>query len=315
MLKTLPADSVQCCVTSPPYFNQRDYGHEMQIGLERDPQEFIGKLVDVFSEVRRVLRPDGTCWVNIGDSYAAGGRGGGGSYMNDRGDSSWQGKADLNGWRKPPEGLKPKDLLGIPWMLAFALRADGWYLRSDVIWHKPTVMPESVKDRPTKAHEHVFLLSKSPRYYYDWEAISEPTLKTSSERLQRGVSADHKNLEVPGRTTHSIHKSRSKGEGYQCPDRKNKRDVWTIAFEPSGEEHYAAFPSALPELCILAGSRQDDPILDPFCGSGTTGIAAAKLLRNFIGIELNPKYVEISRRRLSAAVPLFNDVLINDKTK
>lgn len=253
VLRTLPSESVQCVVTSPPYWGLRDYHIGGQIGLEETLPEFISHLVDVFSEVRRVLKSDGTCWLNIGDGYTSGNRG-------------WRAPDKKNPARamsvRPdtPEGLKPKDLLGVPWRLAFALQADGWYLRSDIIWNKPNAMPESVKDRPTRSHEYIFLLSKSEDYYYDFESLKEDN-----------------------------------GNGH-----RNRRTVWNVNTEPFAGAHFATFPPALIAPCILGGSREGDYVLDPFFGSGTVGVVCAIHNRRYVGIELHPNYVRMAARRIAA---------------
>lgn len=241
-LRTLPAESIHCVVTSPPYWCLRDYHAEGQIGLEQSPEDYVSRLVAVFGEVRRVLRSDGTLWLNLGDSYVAGGKGGGGSFMVERRDGAWQHRSEVNGWRSAPEGYKAKDLVGIPWMVAFALRADGWYLRSEIIWHKPNPMPESVTDRPTKAHEHVFLLSKSPRYFYDAEAVREPAEwarwgQQTCKKEYRGIAPINMG---------SLEERREQG--------RNKRDVWTVATAPFDGAHFAVFPPKLVEPMILAGT-------------------------------------------------------------
>lgn len=300
-LATLPDASVQCCVTSPPYWGLRDYGHDGQIGLEETPDAFVARLVDVFREVRRVLRADGTAWVNMGDSYAAGGMSNPSGASTLRGGKD-RGASDYAIARAVPVGLKPKDLVGVPWLLAFALRADGWYLRQDIIWHKPNPMPESVRDRCTKSHEHVFLLSKSARYYYDADAISEPATMESQERRDRA------DLRLKPGWSDAYHGNPPKGlaEMKRSEDgTRNKRDVWTISTKPSGLEHFAAFPPELPETCIRAGSKIGDTILDPFSGTGTTGIVAVGLNRRYVGCELNPKYAEMSLTRYREARGLF----------
>jgi DNA modification methylase len=294
-LKTLEPESVQMACTSPPYFGLRDYGVDGQIGLEKTPAEYVDQLVAVFREVRRVLRDDGTVWLNLGDSYAgswgAQGRADDGTKAGRSVVSASQIDAHprfdrLTGTRGLGGGIKPKDLFGIPWRVAFALQSDGWYLRQDIIWHKPNPMPESVKDRCTKAHEYIFLLSKSERYFYDADAIAE----------------ESKGRELFGN-------SRSKGYCEQRQDNerrdmtptteRNRRSVWTITSEPYPEAHFATFPTELPRLCILAGSKTGDTILDPFNGSGTTGQVALELGRHYVGCELNPKYVELTHKRLS----------------
>jgi len=275
----------QTCITSPPYFGLRDYGHPGQIGLEPSPAEFVAHLVEVFREVRRVLRDDGTLWLNLGDSYAGSGKGGGGSFESER-----------RGWSKRNDGalhdLKHKDLIGIPWRVAFALQADGWYLRQDIIWHKPNPMPESVRDRCTKAHEYIFLLSKSERYYFDSEAIKVPA-KTSSEGNRFGGSK-YGDSDDPKHAT----KSGNVSKEY---DKANKRSVWTVPTKPYKGSHFATFPPDLIEPCILAGSRPGDIVLDPFMGSGTTAQVALQHGRQYLGCELNPKYTELQNERIGNA--------------
>lgn len=275
-LKKLEPESVHCCVTSPPYWGLRDYGIEGQIGLEKTPEEYIAKLVEVFREVWRVLKRNGTLWLNLGDCYAGNGL--------------------------VSVGLKSKDLIGIPWRMAFALRADGWYLRSDIIWAKPNPVPESVKDRPTRAHEYIFLLTKSECYYYNAEAIAEPLAKSSIERYKRAVKC--KERFDPTRHKHA--------EGVQAPMEiltrsaagvvargwRNKRSVWTVPTASFDGAHYATFPEELIEPCILAGCPPSGTVLDPFAGSGTTLAVAERLGRHSIGIELNPDYVKIIRQRM-----------------
>jgi DNA modification methylase len=253
VLKTLPDCSVNCCITSPPYYGLRDYGVDGQIGLEETPEEYVQKLVAVFREVRRVLKDDGTLWLNLGDTYAA-------SRSYQVTDNKHKDVGNKIGHSVPP-GLKQKDLIGIPWMVAFALRADGWYLRQDIIWHKPNPMPESVKDRCTKAHEYVFLLSKKQRYYFDADAIAEDT--------------------VCGNSGCKLH-----------TEKRNKRSVWTVNTAPCKEAHFATFPKKLIEPMILAGCPKGGVVLDPFIGSGTTGMVSVSLQRKYIGIELNKKYCE-----------------------
>ncbi|MBI3943829.1 MAG: site-specific DNA-methyltransferase [Chloroflexi bacterium] len=253
ILNRLPPASVQCVVTSPPYWGMRDNQIAGQIGLEPTLPQFINHLVAIFSEVKRVLRDDGVLWLNVADVYTSGNRG-------------WRAPDKKNPARamtvRPdtPEGLKPKDLVGVPWKLAFALQEDGWYLRSDIVWHKPNVIPESVKDRPTRSHEYIFLLTKSKKYYYDYEAIMEGTGST----------------------------------------RRNRRSVWSINTQPFPEAHFATFPPELIEPCILAGSKPGDYVLDPFFGAGTVGVVCLKHGRNYVGIELNPDYIKIATSRLEA---------------
>lgn len=254
-IRLLPSNSIQCVVTSPPYWGLRDYGIDGQIGLEVTLPQFINHLVAIFNEIKRVLRDDGTLWVNIGDGYTSGNRG---YRATDK-----KNPARAMAVRPDtPEGMKPKDLQGIPWRLAFALQDDGWYLRSDIVWHKPNAMPESVKDRPTRAHEYLFMLTKSERYFYDYEAVKEPGLNGKL---------------------------------------RNRRSVWDVNTQPFAEAHFATFPSRLIEPCILASTKPRDYVLDPFFGSGTVGIVCAEHQRSYVGIELNPEYVTISAKRLNAA--------------
>lgn len=266
-LKQIPSETVDTCVTSPPYYGLRDYGADGQIGLEKTPDEYIDRLVDVFHEVKRTLKKDGTLWIVISDSYAGSGKG--------------------------AAGIKAKDLIGIPWMLAFALRADGWYLRSDIIWHKPNVMPESVKDRCTRTYEHVFMLAKSRRYYYDADAVLVPAhYDGRTETLNKG-SSKYADRIVPGKTPQSQHTAGKPHQRWRFKDGKavkNRRDLWTVNTKPYKGAHFATFPPELIEPCILAGSRAGGTVLDPFLGSGTTAEVAHRLGRECIGIELNPDY-------------------------
>lgn len=337
-LKTLPDQSVNTCVTSPPYYGLRDYGTgkwvggdancphkrlshwsnrtstghnreelrgmvssgiyksvcplcgavrvDNQIGLEETPEEYINRLVDVFREVHRVLCDDGSLWVNIGDSYASTvstNR----NFINDGGRG---GNNELISNRVLPNDIKAKDLLGIPWMLAFALRKDGWYLRQDIIWHKPNPMPESVKDRCTKSHEYIFLLTKNSKYYFDNDAIQEHAVNTGKGEPKFGGNKY-------GDSDSSFYQYYS-GNKYVSNGRRNKRDVWSVSVASSKDAHFAVFPKALVEPCILAGCPEGGTVLDPFSGSGTTGIVAVSNNRNYIGIELNPEYIDIARTRL-----------------
>jgi len=363
-LKQLPDNSINCCVTSPPYWGLRDYGVEGQFGLESTPEEYVAKMVEVFREVKRVLRDDGTLWLNLGDSYANANPGSGGQCkLSGAGRNMTE--ARYTNIKRDVSSLKPKDLVGIPWRVAFALQADGWYLRSDIIWHKPNAMPESVTDRCTKAHEYIFLLSKSQHYYYDHEAIKEPaaydgrkdTFLKGSPKYEKGV--------VPGQVEHPMaakgHERWKKNERGEYV--RNKRSVWTIPTKPFKEAHFAVFPPDLIEPCILAGTSpraceicgapwervvEREPmeikrsgrgvalgnygktaasgtmtkpatsvttgwrptctcqnegkgrciVLDPFMGSGTTGMVAAMHQRNFIGFELNPEYCKMAEKRI-----------------
>ena len=302
-LKTLPDCSVQCCVTSPPYYGLRDYGVEGQIGLEETPEAYVAKLVAVFREVKRMLKDDGTLWVNIGDSYSGSGKGQWNGGANDPKNNKTRGmKLDAG---DIPAGTKPKDLIGIPWMVAFALRADGWWLRSDIIWAKPNPMPESVTDRCTKSHEYIFLLAKSARYYYDADAIMEDSVdeESYSGRRFRGPKTIFlKNGYAPKMNAQTFDKGGPEITG-KVYGKRNKRDVWTVTTKPYKEAHFATFPPDLIEPCILAGSRLGDTILDPFNGSGTTGEVAIKHGRNYIGIELNPDYIELTNKRLAQVQP------------
>ena len=307
VLATLPDNSVHCCVTSPPYFGLRDYGHPDQIGLEDSPDAYVTKMVSVFREVRRVLRDDGTCWINIGDSYANGGR-----KTRDQDDKLEHRGMDCR--PDDPAGIKPKDLIGIPWLLAFALRADGWYLRQDIIWAKLNPMPESVTDRCTKAHEYVFLLTKSPRYFWDVTAMQEAGIKGAAGSLfYAGKTADHQlgrastkprkqnstnDSFVPGASEHSgLHRIGSDRE----PETRNRRSVWSIASQPYDGAHFAVMPKKLVEPCILAGCPVGGTVLDPFNGAATVGIVALEHGRQYLGIELNPEYVGLSVGRLTDA--------------
>jgi DNA modification methylase len=286
LLKQMAADGVrvQTCVTSPPYFGLRDYGVEGQIGLEPTPVEYVERMVDVFRAVRDVLAADGTVWVNLGDSYTGNGGQSPQSGPLFKGRRRQRENICLH-LRGKGEGFKPKDLMGIPWRVALALQADGWYLRSDIIWHKPNPMPESVTDRPTKAHEYLFLLSKSEHYYYDADAIREPDSGQDHPRNVLDLREPTGGLMSPHRGIHRAEGRNGKG--------RNKRSVWTIAPRPFRGAHFAVFPPALVEPCVLAGSRPSDTVLDPFMGSGTTAQVATRFGRNFIGCEINPKYVDL----------------------
>jgi DNA modification methylase len=301
LLKDVPANFAQCCVTSPPYWGLRDYGVIGQLGREKSPDEYVANIVAVFREVRRVLATTGTLWLNLGDSYTSGGRS---SRATDR-----KNPVREDNYRAPtPGGLKAKDLIGIPWMVAFALRADGWYLRSDIIWHKPNVMPESVTDRPTKAHEYLFLLSKSERYYYDSEAVREGAVgKTVHDLTDQGYSPpgqtpsceNRKALHEP---TYSRHRSSVPGDQdlrSVIDGKRNRRSVWTVPTAPFKGAHFATFPTALIEPCILAGSKSGDTVLDPFTGSGTTCALSKKLGRHYLGMELNANYAQLFNKRIS----------------
>lgn len=287
--------SVQCCVTSPPYWGLRDYGMAGQLGLEKTPEEYVASMLEVFREVKRVLRDDGTLWLVCGDSYSSGART---STSNHNGTG---GACIEEGLSRPPvcDSLKPKDLVGIPWMLAFALRADGWYLRSDIIWSKPNPMPESVTDRPTKAHEYIFLLSKSERYFYNGEAIAEKSFSEGRPMGFTSVQSDAIGREPTGN---------QKPENYYKPrsETRNKRTVWEVATNPFPEAHFATFPEELIKPCILAGCPAGGTVLDPFMGSGTTALVARNLQCHAVGLELNAAYIKIAANRLSQEVLDFS---------
>ena len=283
----------QMCVTSPPYFGLRDYGHEGQIGLEQTPEQYITAMVEVFRCVKDVLADDGTLWLNIGDSYVGSANNGGIASKTMQGTQAATGK---NLPTKRGEGLKPKDLIGIPWMLAFALRADGWYLRQDIIWHKPNPMPESVRDRCTKAHEYIFLLSKSDRYFFDSEAMRENSVDPvgSAKRYKAPFFVGDKH-EAGG---YSANGAKHTGGMKEFDGKRNRRSVWTVNTKPYKGAHFATFPTALIEPCILAGSRPDDIVLDPFMGSGTTAAVALQHGRQYLGCELNENYKPLQDERI-----------------
>lgn len=329
-LKKLPEESVNCCITSPPYWNLRDYNIEKskwppitysmhglsidipqwegQLGLEPDPKMFIGHLIYIFRYIKKILSKDGTLWINIGDSYA---RNGGSKNSNDGFNKKHRKRNN-----KSPNGIKPKDLIGIPWMLAFALRDDGWFLRQDIIWHKPNPMPESVKDRCTKAHEYIFLLSKSKEYYFDQESIKEPASNNTHARVSR-VKLHHKSY--PDAKKNGINARKSEGiksgmiknnESFNkalinVVEKRNKRSVWTILPEKSSEKHFSMFPQKLIAPCIQAGCPENGIVLDPFMGTGTTAITAKKINRNYIGFEMNKLSIEIADRRMNNEFGLF----------
>lgn len=311
-LRHLPPESVHTCVTSPPYYNLRDYGAAGQVGNEASVEEYLQSLVSVFREVRRVLRADGTMWVNMGDSYAT--RSGSQPPTNTRNSCGHTAK-------HTPRGYKYKDLIGVPWQLAFALRADGWYLRQDIIWNKSNCMPESVRDRCTKSHEYIFLLSKSERYFFDAAAISEPIAGASTKRYIQNIEKQSGSFKQPNRDgrpmkaalprfggekcgTDQTKETRTKsGKTYVPTPRRNKRDVWTVGTSGFRGAHFAVFPEKLIEPCILAGSPLGGTVLDPFAGSGTTGVVAKRLRRDFIGCEINPDYAQMAADRIAAATP------------
>lgn len=297
-IETLAHDSVQCLVTSPPYWGLRDYGMAGQFGHEDTSDGYVASLVELFGQARRCLRTDGTLWLNLGDGYNAYNGGAGPGSKLSKGAQTTQRPQVATGFGLKDKTRKPKDLLALPWRVALALQADGWFLRADIIWSKPNPMPESVQDRPTKAHEYLFLLSKNERYYYDADAIAELAAYPDG-------NGNVEPYEIPGQragenanTADSLHKIGPR------PTR-NARSVWTIPVASYAEAHFATFPIELPERCIKAGSKLGDLIVDIFCGSGTTGEAAIRNGRSFVGFEINPAYAELSRRRLGSAAPLF----------
>lgn len=324
-LKSLPDNSIHCCVTSPPYYGLRDYGNDSQIGLEKTPEEYIQKLVDVFREVNRVLTKDGTLWLNIGDSYAGSMKGAAGypdNAMNYKQGTNREtlGKATLV---KQCTGCKSKDLIGIPWMLAFSLRSDGWYLRQDIIWSKPNPMPESVRDRCTKSHEYIFLLSKSRLYYFDADAIKVPARESTMRRIRQDVDNQvgssrtlkaNRNMKavIGGRKRNFSDMTEddpmyraSTNREYEYTDKANKRSVWVVSTSAFHDAHFAVFPPALIVDCIKAGCPEDGVVLDPFMGSGTTAIVSRKLNRNYIGFEINKDYVRLAENRMKKELGIF----------
>lgn len=320
VIRTLPDKQFHTCVTSPPYFGLRDYGHDDQMGLEETPEKYVAAMVELFREVRRVLRDDGTVWLNLGDSYAGGGRGGNGDNITGRGKNASQCSHFV------PADLKPKDLMGIPWRVAFALQSDGWCLRQDIIWAKPNPMPESVRDRCTKAHEYIFLLSKSPKYYYDHEAIKEPAsyLQPNSpesiksphgQGFTRRAKGNRKTFRGGGKYTDNqsfdnTMKVENDSVGNEPNESltRNKRSVWTVSTKPFSEAHFATFPPELIEPCILAGCPEGGEVLDPFGGAGTTGLVSQQNRRNCTLIEVNPDYVKLAEKRIKGDNPLFSEV-------
>lgn len=320
-MKLLPDQCINTCVTSPPYWGLRDYGVAGQLGLEPTPVEYVSKMVAGFRELRRILRDDGTLWLNLGDSYAGSCKG----FADDPKRKSFSNRnyGKLPGYYPVPKDLKPKDLVGIPWRVALALQADGWYLRSDIIWSKPNPMPESVTDRPTKAHEYIFLMCKSERYYYDHEAVREPSNPKSNLNWERNsASAD---LIIPGQAVAQHRRNRAKVPGgwdtksgshsnihrqgrtsaeyceTEVSEGRNKRTVWTVATRPFPEAHFATFPPELIKPCILAGCPEGGTVYDPFMGAYTTAVTAFELRRNYLGSELNPDYIAIGEKRVYEA--------------
>jgi DNA modification methylase len=301
-LKDMPDESVHCCVTSPPYYGLRDYGIKGQVGREATPEQYIAKLAEIFMEVYRVLKTDGTCWLNISDTYCGtGSKGGLTDPKNPEGRNGQKVSIAQN-----VAGCKHKDLIGIPWMLAFALRDRGWYLRNDIIWQKGNAMPESVKDRLTRSYEHIFLLAKSQKYFYDAAAIAEPIAEDTARRYMGGRGGSHKySGEVPGQAgVQSFNRPRKAGEIKEEDISlfRNCRDVWLINTVPYRGKHFAAYPPKLAERCILAGCPEGGIVLDPFFGSGTTGLAAVRNGRQYIGIELNGEYCVLAGERIGGFI-------------
>jgi DNA modification methylase len=318
-LKILDDCSVDCCVTSPPYWGLRDYGVEEQLGLEDTPEEYVNNLVEVFREVKRVLKDDGTLWLNLGDSYSGSGKGGAAYPENAKKYKQGSNKGMLGAIKTIKSSninYKPKNLIGIPWRVAFALQADGWYLRQDIIWAKTNPMPESVKDRCTKSHEYIFLLSKNAQYYFDAEAIAEPATESTIKRLSQDVESQEGSSRIPGKTNGNMKVVKPRyggkkytenpeafyrtkpGNAYDYRPKRNKRDVWTVSTKPFKEAHFATFPPDLIEPCILAGCRVGGIVLDPFMGSGTVGLVAKRHNKKYIGFELNVKYIDIAAKRI-----------------
>ena len=340
-LRSLPDSIVDTCVTSPPYWGLRDYGVDGQLGQEPTPELYVNNLVSVFQDVRRILKDDGTLWLNLGDSYGGSGKG-----SATHPESNWKYKQGTNKGAHnkginnySSDKIKPKDLVGIPWMVAFALRADGWYLRQDIIWNKPNPMPESVKDRCTKSHEYIFLLSKSKKYYYDYEAIKQPLKDASIARLIQDIENQEGSSRVQGKTNGKMKAVRpsTKRKGDQTDNdvsmglngssfknhnnylkedgsllhgtKANKKSVWTQVTKPFKEAHFATFPQELIVDCIKAGCPEGGIVLDPFMGAGTTAIVSQKLNRNYLGVELNGKYISIADNRLNKELGMFKDTV------
>jgi DNA modification methylase len=302
-LQTLDVGSVRTCVTSPPYWGLRDYGNDDQLGLEATPSEFVENLCKVFDEVWRVLADDGTLWVNLGDSYAGASL----SRASNNGRAGY-GNPREGTFSRLGDGLKPKELVGVPWRFAFAMQDRGWYLRQDIIWAKPNPMPESVTDRCTKSHEYIFLLTKNPRYYFDSEAIREPLAESSLGRLAQDVDSQTGSARANGGA-----KTNGNMKALGDPEAgRNKRSVWNVGVASFKDAHFAVYPPALIEPCIKAGSAEGDTVLDPFSGSGTTGEVALKLGRNYVGCELNPDYARLSEKRITEALGMFANVEVKD---
>lgn len=337
VLKGLPDESVHCCVTSPPYWRQRDYGMTGQLGLEPTPEEYTEKLVTIFREVRRILRTDGTAWVNIGDKWASGGNGGGGSFMAESG-GAWAHAKNSKGWRKPPPTYKDKDLVGLPFMVAFAMRADGWFWRQCNVWAKPNAMPESVRDRSTSSHEYVLHFSKRNDYWYDYESTRVTMQPSSETRLKQNIESQAGSARANGggKTNGPMkavsykqdgHSRKHAGfnERYRSTKRygmgghtdsqlgkdgyANLRSVWWIAPANYSEGHYAVMPDLLADICITAGCPKGGTVLDPFGGAGTTGLVADRLERNAILIELNPEYAAMAEKRIENDAGMFASII------
>lgn len=294
-LRKLPDESVNMCCTSPPYWGLRDYGVAGQLGLEKTPEEYVARMVEVFREVRRVLRNDGTLWLNLGDCYHSGDRGG---YHRARAGvkKNMGHSGNFNDFigapnRRRQEGLKDKDLVGIPWAVAFALRSDGWYLRQDVIWAKPNPMPESIRDRCTRAHEYIFMLSKAAKYWYDAEAVKEEQTTPLDTKASQTFGAKGGKAEI-------AYGAKVSGDKWKPNGKRNLRSVWPIATRPYAEAHFATFPPEIPERCIKAGCPKGGTVLDPFFGAGTTALVSLRLGREFIGIELSEKFCEMAKKRI-----------------
>ena len=327
VLKTFPDNVINCCVTSPPYWGLRDYErHPDQLGLEKTPEEFIDRCVGIFGEVYRVLKKDATLWINIGDSYAASGKGGNASFHGGRDLTAFISKKNQR--RSPPVGYKRKDIVGVPFMLAFALRDFGWYWRDIIIWHKPAPQPESVKDRCTKSHEYILMFSRSEKYYYDHEAIKTDASPNTNARVSKDVMSG----KVPsgwdssvGDGGHGSYHKKGRNKKIAAPGsgirnnssfqqatmmnivkKVNKRSVWTIPVEPSNIDHFATFPQKLVTDCIKAGCPEGGLILDPFAGRNTTGVVARKLHRNFVAIELVDKYIKFADKFSNDELGVFN---------
>lgn len=319
-LKLLDDNSVDCCITSPPYWRLRDYGCDEQLGLESTPEEYVAKMVKVFHEVKRVLKPEGTLFLNLGDSYAGSGKGAANYPDNAMKHKQGTNKGMVGAsatTKVKYDGYKPKDLIGIPWSTAFALRADGWYLRQDIIWAKPNPVPESVTDRCTKSHEYIFLLAKSQKYYYDNEAIKEPVSDATIQRLNQDIESQKGSDRVPNKTNGNMKAvapryggnkytkspdvfNRTKsGNAYDFREYRNKRSVWSVTTKPFKQAHFATFPEDLIKPCVLAGCPANGIILDPFMGAGTTAAVAINYGRNYIGFELNKEYCSIAEKRIA----------------